>query len=356
MKIGVQRGAWIAKESDDQECAEASMEPTVPLHKLTVKAVLDEAVGDRGSLMPSGKDKEIIDTRIREQVQGVMASVAVEGVMQVPKRATPRWALGYIKTLIYSLIMLVNVDMSSIEGNEQTFDTFQTEFSLDAESDSFHERYALMIADGVPYGQAMRAIHRRALAEGKRHWLVPELGHFHKKLHLLEAIGKLSWSLGYDSLAIYLGKKKVMRESQKGVFEVHQDFLAMVFDGMWEAAILEWHTDYVKRFQNPSETSVEDKIADFLLYMDEVCATKKFTAFWWGQFLSNYGLLYFALRQAIRDGDSLMIETVQRRSVYLYKFTGKVKSQLREWVMMSEAVLVLVMVTRRVLVREFHRL
>ncbi|KAK3247541.1 hypothetical protein CYMTET_42960 [Cymbomonas tetramitiformis] len=60
--------------------------------------------------------------------------------------------------------------------------------------------------------------------------------------------------------------------------------------------------------------------------MDEVCATKKFTAFWWGQFLSNYGLLYFALRQAIRDGDSLMIETVQRRSVYLYnKFTGKVK-------------------------------
>ncbi|KAK3247542.1 hypothetical protein CYMTET_42961 [Cymbomonas tetramitiformis] len=85
-----------------------------------------------------------------------------------------------------------------------------------------------MIADGVPYGQAMRAIHRRALAEGKRHWLVPELGYFHKKLHLLEAIGKLSWSLGYDSLAIYLGKKKVMRESQKGVFEVHQDFLAMV--------------------------------------------------------------------------------------------------------------------------------
>ncbi|KAK3258243.1 hypothetical protein CYMTET_32705 [Cymbomonas tetramitiformis] len=183
------------------------MEPTVPLHKLTVKAVLEEAVGDRGSLMASGKDKEIIDTRIREQVQDVMANVAVEGVMK------------------------------------------RTE--------------SLMGKRCEPFTVA------RWLRASKRHWLVPELGHFHKKLHLLEAIGKLSWSLGYDSLAIYLGKKKVMRESQKGVFEVHQEFLAMVFDGMWEAAILEWHTDYVKRFQNPSETSVDDKIADFLLYMDE---------------------------------------------------------------------------------------
>ncbi|KAK3233536.1 hypothetical protein CYMTET_56178 [Cymbomonas tetramitiformis] len=161
-----------------------------------------------------------------------------------------------------------------------------------------------------------------ALEHGKRHWLVPYPGLFHVYWHYLESIMKLGWELGFASLAEILGRKKVRRDAQKGVMEVHHDFLHVVTMGMWAAVIVEW-----ERHVNAGNGDMhgDTKVSDLMAYMEIVCEKNKFAKFWWTQILTKYGFMYFELRRAIRVCDIMTIECIMRRAVHIFKFTLKVK-------------------------------
>ncbi|KAK3279585.1 hypothetical protein CYMTET_12538 [Cymbomonas tetramitiformis] len=159
-----------------------------------------------------------------------------------------------------------------------------------------------------------------ALEHGKRHWRVPYPGLFHVYWHYLESIMKLGWELGFASLAEILGRKKVRRDAQKGVMEVHHDFLHVVTMGMWAAVIVEW-----ERHVNAGNGDMhgDTKVSDLMAYMEIVCEKNKFAKFWWTQILTKYGFMYFELRRAIRVCDIMTIECIMRRAVHIFKFTLK---------------------------------
>ncbi|KAK3264850.1 hypothetical protein CYMTET_26435 [Cymbomonas tetramitiformis] len=218
----------------------------------------------------------------------------------------------------------MHVQLSSVLGNQQSFQSFEDELVFDGSSHELHRRHALLFGDGVPYMQAQREIQRMALQHGSRHWLVPFPGLFHAYWHCLESVIKLGWELGFATLAELLGRKKVRRDATKGVMEVHHDFLSVVVKGMWAAIMEEWGRHVADRL---ADMNTDEKVANLHAYMMMVCENKKFTHFWWTQVLTKYAFMYFEFWRAVRESDTTMIECIMRKMLHLFKFTHKVKCE-----------------------------
>ncbi|KAK3246011.1 hypothetical protein CYMTET_44442 [Cymbomonas tetramitiformis] len=319
MLHGVQRGVCEAVGAEDFSVS--SVDPTIPLHHLTPGDVLNGGVAESGGVIPDGKASTLLHDRLQVYVQTMMVDAGVQDVHVPEAPEEKRWARGFEKTKLQTLIMLMHVQLSSAAGNQEAFQSFEDEFGFDGSSDDLHRRHALIFGDGVPYMQAQREIQRMALEQGKRHWLVPYPGLFHAYWHCLESILKLGWDLGFGTLAELLGRKKVRRDATKVIMEVHHDFLTVVVKGMWAAILEEWGRHAAKRMD---EMDTVAKVADLHAFMGTVCESKQFVKFWWTQILTKYAFMYFEFRRAIRESDIMMIECIMRKMLYIFKFTHKV--------------------------------
>eukprot|EP00959_Pyramimonas_sp_CCMP1952_P394201 8259836-Pyramimonas_sp.AAC.1 len=220
-----------------------------------------------------------------------------------------------VKDVTFTLPLQVNVNLSSNEGGREVVDTIQ-QFLDNPEE-------VLMFGDQVPFGQVLRMGLQHAMRDGKQYFAKMEAGFLHFKMHVLEGYSKLGWDLGLRTLAGILGQVKVQKDVVKGIWDCEDKFMRTVQDGMWEAALREWaqRSEVAKSSTAPPI----EKVQDFLSYMARVCEEKPAACFWWDQMMRQWGFYYLALADAIRRGDAVLMESIVRKVIPLFKFTKKLK-------------------------------
>ena len=318
MRQGVMQSLFFAM--GEEQWSHLSPEDVyMSVEELRVDDVTKKGVSVSGELYDAASvDAEYLQERNVTAFHRIMEEIKLLPVVPAPKigeaglPGTERFRNGYEKTEFIDLPMRMDLDLSRKDVNQMVIQDKMRQAG---------DKTSVICVDGLPLGQMYRFIHKEALGNGVAVRVKGALGPFHWVWHHMEATVKLVWDLGYETLAKLLLRSKVLREVVGAVFEVQEDFLKVVYKGMYRAAIRAW----LKNTVVDSTASVQELWESFLAYMKTVCEQKEFTRFWWEQFLSKYAMEFFMFREAVRTSDAHAIEVVARQALALFKFTHKHK-------------------------------
>jgi hypothetical protein len=313
---GVMKAAYLARGFE--ECKDMSTTPAIYIWDFTGNDIMKKGLdADCVVIDIEGHDAAILAAKTKAHAQAVMGGARFLGSNDQPSLTkdckASKWAHDYTETHVIPLRMKSDSNLAEVVVNQQVFQDICDDNGMDAESEEWHKNMGILGADGVPYHQAQREIQRYALELGEAHWMRPDLGLFHGQWHVLEALSRYMYNIGYASLAELCGRTKVVKDCTKGGFECNDAFMFIVYAALLRAAVEEWEDVYESEGHEASALSFDEKYALFQDYMEKVCDHHPFTQVWYGEWASGYAMAYFMLRDAVHTGDAVNIEVVWRK-------------------------------------------
>ena len=156
--------------------------------------------------------------------------------------------------------------------------------------------FSFAVGDQLTYALVQGQIRESALMRGQRHSMFPVCGDLHGVMHSCQLIFQLYWDGGLGFIADKL-KRTGVNKQMKGVYEVHHEFVLIVYRGVFEALLHAYKRSNELESLDPYD---ETCMSAFLTWVDECAKTDKVFAYW-KHFLFEFCVLYFELRYAIRN-------------------------------------------------------